>query len=128
VGRRIVWTTESRWWLREIYDYIQQDSQATALNVVRSILEKARLLLEFPELGHIYEPARGEKVRVLLYGHYRIVYQPAETGELTVDIPAYLADVCGRDGLPGRASPPDLGVAAGHSARGVAALRRGSQK
>ena len=74
MGRRIVWTSESRWWLREIYDYIRQDSPDTALKVVRRIHDKAHVLLDFPELGHVYEPGREENVRVLLYGHYRIVY------------------------------------------------------
>ncbi len=84
MGRRIVWTSESRWWLREIYDYIRQDSPETALKVVRRIREKARVLLDFPELGHVYEPAREENVRVLLYGHYRIVYQPSGPGEIHI--------------------------------------------
>jgi toxin ParE1/3/4 len=84
VGRRIVWTSESRWWLREIFDYIRQDSPQTAVKVVRRIREKARALLDFPELGHVYEPAREENVRILLYGHYKIVYQPSESGEIYI--------------------------------------------
>ncbi len=84
MGRRIVWTQESRWWLREIYGYIKQDKPTTALKVVRGIYEKAHLLLDYPELGHIYEPAREENVRILVYGHYRIVYQPADSGEIYI--------------------------------------------
>jgi toxin ParE1/3/4 len=84
VARRIVWTSESRWWLREIYSYISRDSPATALKVVRRIYERAHILVGFPELGHVYEPAREENVRTLVYGHYRIVYQPSEGDEIFI--------------------------------------------
>jgi plasmid stabilization system protein ParE len=84
VGRRIVWTPESRWWLREIYEYIKKDKPATAVKVVRRIYEKAHVLLDFPELGHVYEPARVENVRILVYGHYRIVYKLADSGEVFI--------------------------------------------
>ncbi len=84
MGRRIVWTPESRWWLREIYDYIKQDRPTTAFKVVRRIYERAHILLDFPELGHVYEPAREQNVRILVYGHYRIVYQRSEAGEIYI--------------------------------------------
>jgi toxin ParE1/3/4 len=84
VGRRLVWTPESRWWLREIYDYIRQDSPETAFKVVRRIYDKAHVLLDFPELGHVYEPACEDNVRILVYGHYRIVYQLSQREEIYI--------------------------------------------
>lgn len=75
MARRIVWTVESRWWLREIYDYLSEKAgRETAFKVVRGILDRTRILVDFPELGHRYEPARDRNVRTLLYGKYRILY------------------------------------------------------
>lgn len=84
MGRRLIWTPEARWWLREIYDYIRQDSRERAFKVVRRIYEKAHILLDFPDLGHIYEPACEHNVRILIYGHYRIVYQPSDDGKVYI--------------------------------------------
>lgn len=81
---RLIWTPEARWWLREIYDYIKADSQQAAHRVVRGIFDKAHVLLEFPEIGYVYEPRKQRNIRVLLYGHYRIVYQHGADGDIHV--------------------------------------------
>ena len=52
--------------------------------MVRGIFEKAHLLLDFPEMGHLYQPRKYPGVRILLYGHYRIAYQPGPDGDLYV--------------------------------------------
>lgn len=72
---RLIWTPESRWWLREIHAYISRDSPAAAYKVVHGIYEKAHLPLAFPDIGHQYQPEKYPGVRILLYGRYRIVYQ-----------------------------------------------------
>lgn len=70
--------------MREIYEYIRKDSPEGALRVVRGIYQKARLLVDFPQIGHLHEPRKYPNVRVLLYGHYRIVYSIAVTGEVYI--------------------------------------------
>lgn len=69
---QIVWTTEARRWLQEIYDYIATDNEEAAYRTVRAIHERAEILLTFPEIGHRYR--QQPDIRVLLYGHYRIAY------------------------------------------------------
>jgi plasmid stabilization system protein ParE len=72
---RLIWTPESRWWLREIYTYISRDRPGAAYKVVHGIFEKAHLPLAFPDVGYQYQPEKYPGVRILLYGRYRIVYQ-----------------------------------------------------
>jgi len=71
---RVIWTAEAEQWLRDIYEYIAQDSSESALHVIDKIIEKAELLKKYPELGYKYESESDEDVRILLYGHYRIAY------------------------------------------------------
>ena len=68
------WTAEAQRWLQEIYQYIAQDNPTAAAGVVEGIYGKAQALVEFPQIGHRYEPIAGREVRILLYGHYRIAY------------------------------------------------------
>lgn len=81
---RLIWTPESRWWLREIHQYISRDSPSAAFKVVHGIYEKAHLPLTFPDIGHLYQPQKYPGVRLLLYGRYRIAYQRRSDGNIYV--------------------------------------------
>ena len=70
----VVWTEEAERWLSKIHDYIARDKPQAAVNVVQSIFDRAQILATFPELGHKYRSPSGRDVRILLWGHYRIVY------------------------------------------------------
>ena len=80
----IRWTSEAERWLRDIHDYIALDKPDAAVRTVRAIYEKVRLLSEFPELGYRYENARGQDIRILIYGHYRIAYLTKPDGNIEV--------------------------------------------
>jgi toxin ParE1/3/4 len=80
----IVWTDESRCWLREIWEYIAKDNPRAADKTVNGIYEKAQMLAKHPEAGFTYPLPGRDDVRVLLYGHYRIAY--VITGRNTVYI------------------------------------------
>jgi plasmid stabilization system protein ParE len=70
----IRWTAEAEKWLKDIHDYISQDDPAAATRVISGIYERAQVLQDFPEIGYKYKSEPEGDVRVLLYGHYRIVY------------------------------------------------------
>ena len=72
---RIRWTEEALFWLREIRSYIAEDNPAAAQRVVRGIYDKIQTLEDFPRMGFRYTDRPEQEIRVLLYGHYRIVYQ-----------------------------------------------------
>jgi len=71
---KVVWTNEAERWLRKIHDYIAADKPAAAFGVVESIYRRAQILAQFPDLGHAYQTPSGRDARILLWGHYRIVY------------------------------------------------------
>jgi toxin ParE1/3/4 len=80
----IVWTEEAERWLRKIHDYIARDKPAAAFSVVESIYRRTQILADFPQLGHSHKSASGRQVRILLWGHYRIVYLQFSADELHV--------------------------------------------
>lgn len=71
---KISWTLEAEQWLRDIYDYIAQDSPEAAKRVVQGIYQKVQGLRVLPEIGYRYDRYPNYHVRILLYGHYRIAY------------------------------------------------------
>jgi len=70
----ITWTAEAERWLKDIYDYIAQDNPEAAATVIEGIYQRAQVLAVFPEIGHKYRSESEGDIRILLYGHYRIVY------------------------------------------------------
>jgi plasmid stabilization system protein ParE len=71
---KVVWTAEAEQWLRRIHDYIARGKPAAAFGVVESLYKRAEILAGFPEIGHVHTTPSGRSVRILLWGHYRIVY------------------------------------------------------
>ena len=71
----IVWTEESKNWLNEIYLYISNENPIAAKNVINGIYDKAQILRSFPEIGYSFEHESKRKIRIILYGHYRIAYE-----------------------------------------------------
>lgn len=55
----IVGTFEAERWLRDIHDFIAAENPAAAVETVLGIIERAQLLLEFPEAGYRYERCPG---------------------------------------------------------------------
>ncbi|MBW1998967.1 MAG: type II toxin-antitoxin system RelE/ParE family toxin [Deltaproteobacteria bacterium] len=84
----IRWTQEAENWLKEIHDYIAQDSPSAAARVISGIYERVQLLRSFPELGHKYKSEPEGDIRILLYGHYRIAY--IIKGKETIEVLAVL--------------------------------------
>ncbi len=80
----INWTEEAERWLKDIHNYIAQDSPESAVRVVEAIYEKAQLLSRFPEIGHRYDRIPDRHVRILLYGHYRIAYLIKPDGNIDI--------------------------------------------
>jgi len=80
----INWTDEAERWLKDIHDYISQDSPESALRVVEGIYEKTQLLRRFAEIGYRYDRIPDKHVRILLYGHYRIVYLIKPNGNIDI--------------------------------------------
>lgn len=80
----IKWTKEAQRWLKDIHDYIASDNPKAAAEVVNSIYQKVQILKRLPAVGHRYDRYPELNIRVLLFGHYRIVYLIKTEG--TIDI------------------------------------------
>ena len=81
---KLVWTEVSRDDLKEIFDFIAEDSTRYASITVNKIYQQAQLITNNPAMGRIV-PEFGEKtIRELIVGNYRIVY--GITSEFQVDI------------------------------------------
>jgi len=74
IERKIFWTDEAVNWLEKIYKYISLDNPIAASHVVDNIYQKAQILKQYSEIGYIYKNDQDGKIRILLYGHYRIAY------------------------------------------------------
>ena len=70
---KLIWTNEAKWWFKEIHDYIQLDNPSASKTTLRNIRENAKTLTSYPSIGYHYQHKGGD-VRIVLYGHYRIVY------------------------------------------------------
>ena len=70
----IRWTSEAETWLRDIYEYIATDNPSAAIKVVEGIYDKVQILRQFPEIGYVYRAEEEGEIRIILFGHYRIVY------------------------------------------------------
>jgi toxin ParE1/3/4 len=81
---KVVWTQEAERCLKAIHDYIAKDEPAAAFDVVVAIFKRGHGLAEFPAMGQALPGFRDPKLRVLLWGHYRIVYRPVGADELHV--------------------------------------------
>ena len=80
----INWTDEAERWLKDIHNYISQDSPESAIRTVDSLYKKAQLLRQFPEMGYRYDKISDQHVRILLYGHYRIAYLIKPDGDIDI--------------------------------------------
>ncbi len=71
---QVIWTATGLNTLREVIDYIAQQSPATAEKVRQRIVQAPRILEQFPEFGARVPEYEREHVRELLVKPYRILY------------------------------------------------------
>jgi toxin ParE1/3/4 len=71
--------------LQEIVRYISCDNPAAALSFGNQLIEKARGLGSFPELGRVVPELADPGIREMIFRSYRIVYRVRKT-EKVVEI------------------------------------------
>ncbi|MFH1857499.1 MAG: type II toxin-antitoxin system RelE/ParE family toxin [Candidatus Omnitrophota bacterium] len=71
----VKWSVPAKNDLKQIFDYISQDSQYYAKNVVHNIIEKTELLNDFPEMGRVVPEVGETNVRELFFYSYRVIYE-----------------------------------------------------
>jgi addiction module RelE/StbE family toxin len=81
---KIVWTEVSIIDLKEIFDYIAEDSVRYASITTLKIYQHVQKIINYPYLGRIVPEFNDKSVRELIEGNYRIIYRIKS--ELQVDI------------------------------------------
>lgn len=81
---KIIWTAKASDWMEKIYHYVVADKPLAAGKLIEEIYQKAKLLHEFPEMGQRLPAYRKKNIRVLLYGHYRILYEIESNGDINI--------------------------------------------
>ena len=72
---KVYFTQTFRRHLREIRDYIAQESTFQSRRVVTEILRTVRRLLDFPEIGAFIPEMKAKRYREIHVFNYRIIYR-----------------------------------------------------
>ena len=75
---KVIWTDSAIADLNEIFSYIAQHNLSAAEKIGRGILDHVRRLESFPLIGPAYPRGSSGKIREIVYGNYRIFYEPVQ--------------------------------------------------
>lgn len=81
---RIIWTELASNELKEIYDFIAQDSRLYAKRQIIKIRNKTRILKSSKYIGKIVEEIGIPVVREIVQGNYRIIYKIQNENEIAI--------------------------------------------
>ena len=76
----VKWSLPARNDLKQIHDYIAQDSRYYARNVIQEIVAKTEKLTELPEIGRTVPEISDQNIRELIVYSYRLIYEISEFG------------------------------------------------
>ncbi len=82
----IIWSRRASEDLEAIAGYIAQDSEAYARSVVRTILQKVRILPDFPRIGRVVPEFEDDTIREIFAFSYRIIYKITEDEIITAAV------------------------------------------
>ena len=71
----ISWTRTALKDLREIHNFISNDSDFYADRQILRFMERVEILIKFPLLGRVVPEKEDETIRELIEGNYRIFYK-----------------------------------------------------
>jgi plasmid stabilization system protein ParE len=79
----VKWTKPARSDLKQVHDYIAQDSTFYAKKVVDEVVAKSELLSEFPQLGRVVPEIDDPNIREVFVYSYRLIYE-IQKGDVTI--------------------------------------------
>jgi len=71
---KIVWTELSLFDLKDIFDYIADNSQRYATIMTNKIHQRVQVIAENPYTGKIVDEFNNKSIREVIEGKYRIIY------------------------------------------------------
>ena len=72
---KIIWTNCALNDLEDIAEYIARDSEKYAKVTIEGILQETKLLEKQPLIGRIVPEINNEKIREVIKGNFRIIYE-----------------------------------------------------
>ena len=72
---KIIWADPAIADLKNIRNYIAQDSERYAIIFVDKVITAVEKLLEFPYIGRVVPEINNRFLREIIYQHYRILYR-----------------------------------------------------
>lgn len=85
MARAVIWSDEAIADLAVIVSYVAQDNRKAAESLGRTILERTRMLADFPQAGRILPEERDPNVREIIVEPYRVIYELNRNG-LSVEV------------------------------------------
>ena len=71
---KLIWTEISKQDLKDIFDYISNDSRRYASITVNKIFQRVQVIVDNPYTGRIVPEFNDKLIREVIIGNYRIVY------------------------------------------------------
>jgi len=81
---KIVWTEISIQDLKEIFDYIEEDSVRYANITANKIYQRVQVLTDNPLIGRIVPEFNEKFIRELIEGNYRIIYRIKNDNQIDI--------------------------------------------
>ncbi len=72
---QINWTNRAKKDLKQIHDFISNDSFTYANNQVNRILYRVEVLIHLPLVGKTVQEINDKTIREIIEGNYRIIYR-----------------------------------------------------
>jgi toxin ParE1/3/4 len=76
----VKWSGPARMDLKQIHDYIANDSRYYAKKVVQTIAERTEELMAFPQIGRMVTEIDNPNIRELFVYSYRLIYEISSDG------------------------------------------------
>ena len=76
---KIIWTERALSDLENIAEYIANDSERYANLTIKNIFNQVLILEKHPFMGRVVPELNNERIRELIVGNYRVVYENEES-------------------------------------------------
>ena len=75
---KIIWTERALSDVRDIAEFIAKDSEKYAKLTIEKIIDQVSILEKQPYIGRIVPELNDKRIRELIVGYYRIIYENKE--------------------------------------------------
>ncbi len=97
---KIVWSRRSLIDLEDIAEYIAKDSIKYSKITLEGLISEASKLETNPQIGRVVPELSNERIREIIKGNYRIIYQVIENGVSVLTVHHSARDLRRRGFLP----------------------------